>query len=652
MKEKFEPKVIKVVNLTKKDLATIAINQNIPNSSEIVLSNLSISNVDNKKLTNEIVKSNNTKNEPALIQLKAVNAAATIIQPPKSPEKMLKTVINLPKPTSPEKMLKTNGIVLKEKENNGKDKNKKDAAIDLKLNLEPTKEDVNLNLKNLRQLNKKMSLKNSVFSNNSEKLPIIEKSKSNVNLIENNSNLKKNNSLLILNKLNKGNADLKEIKEIKEIKNNNKENKDVRVNKEVKISKDINNENKIAIAKDTKDIKITKAKETGMQVMPNINITNINNNQDHTQKTPRKPHNNDTTTKQSPHSPINKPRATSRGGKIIKDKVSSNTSLIKENDNKYNQYLESIKNNNEPEINRYFTEYLIKTQNGNVANSANHISMKSKNIDINDNKFDPTLLKGEYDKRDMMYLTSDVKKSLFHNGNNGNNGSKNVNNNYSNQNQNQNQQYSSQSSNQMSNQYNQYNYNNEQFKPYNYKDYLQNSLVNSSMILGKNPSDIIGTKEWEDKQAKLKRAEEYGSIIRFINDNTMKYKKYIGQDDIEKLKEEKFKQSRYYKQVQYEVVREKNEKDPHNVHNYTPYNFYNYNPDSYQNCLKLDQALKMYSLNHGYEKEVVLAKSKSKDNLSVIKETDIQNVFEEVVQSNNNAVRERTKKLKQEIYMF
>jgi len=361
---------------------------------------------------------------------------------------------------------------------------------------------------------------------------------------------------------------------------------------------------------------------------------------------------------------------------------------------------------NEPEVNRNFTEFLLKTKQMEELANDNQTYQHDIQNSNQKSKFSPDNNKTNYNNSTTVHnqnkpilneivnklnnnendrynnennevnnhnhynkFTDENKSSLFHNGknieNNNNNNSNNNNNNNSNYYASKNTSYnmnynSNNTNNNISNNINYYRSNHNDhnyflFKPYNYNDYKYIKIENESMNLPKSlGSDVIGTKEWEEKNKKLKKVQEVGSIIRFINDNTMKFRKFEGQDDKERQQQEKYKQSNFFKRSSYEVIREKQEKN-HAIYNYDPSQFFNNNPTPQQNCLRIEDRVKYYekSIGQGHDN---LLRSKSSNNFEVVKANEyeiVKGIEDEVnMEEIRQKIKERTRKMKPEIFIF
>ena len=156
----------------------------------------------------------------------------------------------------------------------------------------------------------------------------------------------------------------------------------------------------------------------------------------------------------------------------------------------------------------------------------------------------------------------------YYNNNNNNNNYYNNNNNYYNNNNNYFNQIGMNLNNNMNNNYNQIqinnNINNEnsknnlsrnnksynyvEYKPYTLKDYKE--LTRSKVIMGPLGANI-GTKEWEEKKAKMKRMETYSNRINQTHKGITKLKKETPQEEIEKNLKLKMEKSNRYRTYEY-----------------------------------------------------------------------------------------------------
>lgn len=86
------------------------------------------------------------------------------------------------------------------------------------------------------------------------------------------------------------------------------------------------------------------------------------------------------------------------------------------------------------------------------------------------------------------------------------------------------------------------------YKPYTLKDYKELSAAKIVMgSLGPN----IGTKEWEERQQKLKKMDEYASGLKQANKMVLKLNRETPQERIEREKREKMKNSTRHKSYEY-----------------------------------------------------------------------------------------------------
>jgi hypothetical protein len=85
------------------------------------------------------------------------------------------------------------------------------------------------------------------------------------------------------------------------------------------------------------------------------------------------------------------------------------------------------------------------------------------------------------------------------------------------------------------------------YKPYTLKDYKE--ISSAKIILG-SLGPNTGTKEWEERQTKLKKMEEYASNVQQLK-TRIKPKKETPQENVEKIKKEKIENSNRYKSYEY-----------------------------------------------------------------------------------------------------
>ena len=92
------------------------------------------------------------------------------------------------------------------------------------------------------------------------------------------------------------------------------------------------------------------------------------------------------------------------------------------------------------------------------------------------------------------------------------------------------------------------NYNYVEYKPYTLKDYKE--LTRSKIVMGPLGANI-GTKEWEEKKAKMKRMETYSNRINQTHKGITKLKKDSPQEEIEKNLKLKMENSHRYRTYEY-----------------------------------------------------------------------------------------------------
>ena len=91
-------------------------------------------------------------------------------------------------------------------------------------------------------------------------------------------------------------------------------------------------------------------------------------------------------------------------------------------------------------------------------------------------------------------------------------------------------------------------YNYVEYKPYTLKDYKE--LTRSKVIMGPLGANI-GTKEWEEKKAKMKRMENYSNRINQTHKGITKLKKDTPQEEKEKNLKLKMEKSNRYRTYEY-----------------------------------------------------------------------------------------------------
>ena len=87
-----------------------------------------------------------------------------------------------------------------------------------------------------------------------------------------------------------------------------------------------------------------------------------------------------------------------------------------------------------------------------------------------------------------------------------------------------------------------------EYKPYTLKDYKE--LTRSKVVMGPLGANI-GTKEWEEKKAKMKRMETYSNRINQTHKGINKLKKDTPQEEIEKNLKLKMENSHRYRTYEY-----------------------------------------------------------------------------------------------------
>ena len=92
------------------------------------------------------------------------------------------------------------------------------------------------------------------------------------------------------------------------------------------------------------------------------------------------------------------------------------------------------------------------------------------------------------------------------------------------------------------------NYNYVEYKPYTLKDYKE--LTRSKIVMGPLGANI-GTKEWEEKKAKMKRMETYSNRINQTHKGITKLKKDSPKEEIEKNLQLKKENSHRYRTYEY-----------------------------------------------------------------------------------------------------
>ena len=92
------------------------------------------------------------------------------------------------------------------------------------------------------------------------------------------------------------------------------------------------------------------------------------------------------------------------------------------------------------------------------------------------------------------------------------------------------------------------NYDNSNYKPYTVKDYKEN--FSDKIVLG-SLGPNIGTKDWDEKHVKMKKMEDYATVINKTNQVVLRLKKETPQEKIEKLRLEHLERSNRHKAAEY-----------------------------------------------------------------------------------------------------
>ena len=122
------------------------------------------------------------------------------------------------------------------------------------------------------------------------------------------------------------------------------------------------------------------------------------------------------------------------------------------------------------------------------------------------------------------------------------------NNNYNNYNNNNNFNYINENSKNINSNRNNKSIQYVEYKPYTLKDYKE--LTRSKVVMGPLGANI-GTKEWEEKKAKMKRMETYSNRINQTHKGINKLKKDTPQEEIEKNLKLKMENSHRYRTYEY-----------------------------------------------------------------------------------------------------
>jgi hypothetical protein len=97
------------------------------------------------------------------------------------------------------------------------------------------------------------------------------------------------------------------------------------------------------------------------------------------------------------------------------------------------------------------------------------------------------------------------------------------------------------------------------YKPYTLKEYKE--LSSAKIVMGKLGPNL-GTKEWEDRQQKLKKMEEYANELKSMHKNILKIKKESPMELAERQKKEKLEYSSRNKSYEYsKLIKPKNKEE-------------------------------------------------------------------------------------------
>ena len=197
------------------------------------------------------------------------------------------------------------------------------------------------------------------------------------------------------------------------------------------------------------------------------------------------------------------------------------------------------------------------------------------------------------------------------------------------------------------------------FKPYSFKDYKE--LIRTPIIMGHLGANI-GTKEWENKRAKMNRMASYSNRVSLIHKGITKLKKDSPKEEMEKNLKKKYENSSRYKSYEYckliqsltlnnmsnsrlnemrnnenyykhlDKINEnedlENTKNQYNVINTSP-NYYEsnlYDSNNYSSIIKTTE-----NTNDGYNKN-----NSSYNNNNLYHSTESKNELENLLQQNEN----------------
>lgn len=133
------------------------------------------------------------------------------------------------------------------------------------------------------------------------------------------------------------------------------------------------------------------------------------------------------------------------------------------------------------------------------------------------------------------------------------------------------------------------NYDGGNYKPYTLKDYKE--ISSAKIVLG-SLGPNIGTKDWEEKNDKMRKRSSYATDINKANKVILKYKKETPVEQIEKEKKNKIESSTRFKSYEYaKLVKPRPKYEGYEYNENTSENQYKYNID-YNNNSDRD---KLYS---------------------------------------------------------
>jgi len=190
------------------------------------------------------------------------------------------------------------------------------------------------------------------------------------------------------------------------------------------------------------------------------------------------------------------------------------------------------------------------------------------------------------------------------------------------------------------------NYGNDIYKPYTLKEYKQ--ISNQKIVLG-SLGPNLGGEEWEKRQEKLRKQEEYSNNIKQTNKAILKPVKEAPQVLIEKQKKEKNETSKVHKANEYAKqvnLKQKNVYNPTNIN--INVNNFNINENNHYNNGTINTSNTVNTNNTNLHSNVqnYLSSNANNANNTSIANNSVQNSNQEAYTS-SHAIRQRKGSAKQ-----